>query len=114
MIYVIEDDDSVRRALRRLIHAAGRPVEAFASAEEFPWNEAAPECLILDVHLPGLSGPELCERLRAAGFEVPVVFITAHGDASTRERALRAGAAAFLVKPFAEQALLDAVDHATR
>lgn len=115
MIYVIDDDESVRRAVRRLILAAGWDVEAFASAEEFPWaaaQQAAPSCLVLDVHLPGLSGPELYEKLLAAEMCVPVVFITAHDDTATRVRVLRTGAITLLEKPFAEQALLDAVARA--
>src|SRR5262249_12460193 len=84
------------------------------TAEEFLRAPArpAPDCLILDVHLPGLSGPELYERLRAEGRCIPVVFITAYGDELTGEQALGAGAIAFLQKPFEEQALLDQVDRA--
>ena len=115
-ICVVEDDESVRRALRRLMRAVELPVEVVASAEEFlqAGVQAAAACLILDLHLPGLSGLELQERLRAEGRAVPIVFITAYGDPRVRERALQAGALAFLEKPFAEQSLLDAVERAVR
>ena len=115
-VCIIEDDDSVRRALRRLMRSVGLEVEAFASAEGFlkAGGRLAPACLILDLHLPGLSGLELQERLKAEGRDVPVVFITAYGDREVRERALRGGALAFLEKPFAEKALLEAVDRAVR
>jgi FixJ family two-component response regulator len=114
MIVVVDDDASVRRALRRLLRSAGRDVEAFATAEEFlqSTDEETPGCLVLDVHLPGLSGLELQERLTSDGRGIPIIFITAYGDDGMRERALRAGAIAFLQKPFEEQALLDAVTRA--
>ena len=113
-IAIIEDDASVRRALRRLFRSVGRDVATFATAEEFlqAAGPPAPACLILDVHLPGLSGLELQERLNAEGRELPIVFITAYEDEPAREQALQAGAIAFLQKPFEEQALLDAMDRA--
>jgi FixJ family two-component response regulator len=113
-IFIIDDDDSVRRALRRLIRSVGLNVSTFATAEEFLQapQELAPDCLILDVHLPGLSGLELQERLLTEGRGVPIVFITAYAGEEGGERALRAGAVAFLEKPFEEQALLDAVARA--
>jgi FixJ family two-component response regulator len=111
-VCIIEDDESVRRALERLLRSVGRTVQTFATAEEFLQadEQPAPGCLILDLHLPGLSGLELYKRLRTAGRNVPAVFITAYGDQEVRERTLRAGAVAYLEKPFQEQALLDAVD----
>jgi FixJ family two-component response regulator len=113
-VCIIEDDESVRRALRRLMRSVGLEAEAFASAEEFllAAGSPAPACLILDLHLPGLSGLELQARLKANGRDIPVVFITAYGDQHVREQALRAGALAFLEKPFAEQCLLAAVRRA--
>ena len=113
-IVIIDDDASVRRALRRLVRSAGLNVETFGSADEFllSTEQQVPGCLILDVHLPGLSGLELQQRLKAEGCCVPIVFITAYGDDQMCERALRAGALAFLHKPFEDQALLDAVDRA--
>lgn len=113
-VYVVEDDESVRKALRRLIRSAGLDVTAFASAEEFlhAAGQPAPACLVLDLHLPGLSGLELHERLRAEGRSTPAVFITAYGDDQARERAFRGGAVAFLPKPFDDRSLLDAVAQA--
>ena len=93
-IAVIDDDASVRRALQRLLRAAGFAVETFGTAREFldadHWAQAA--CLVLDIHLPGMSGFELQEHLAASGTPLPIVFITAHDDVATRERANRAGA----------------------
>ena len=113
-IFVIDDDESVRRAVGRLIRAAGLNVKTFAAAEDFMRSTGltAPGCLVLDVHLPGLSGLELQQRLNAEGRGVPIVFITAYGDDQACDRALRAGAIAFLQKPFEEQSLLDAVGRA--
>jgi FixJ family two-component response regulator len=113
-IFIIDDDESVRRALRRLVRSVGWEAETFATAEDFlQWSgPPTPACLILDMHLPGLSGLELQERLHAEGRPVPVVFITAYADEQMREAALRVGAIAFLEKPFEEQSLLTAVDRA--
>jgi FixJ family two-component response regulator len=113
-ISVIDDDESVRRALRRLIHSFGWNVETFASAEEFlaPAEHRVPACLILDLRMPGMSGLELHERLAADGRRIPVVFITGHPDESARRAALAAGAVEFLQKPFDDQLLLDAVSRA--
>jgi CheY-like chemotaxis protein len=114
VVWVIDDDWSVRRALRRLILSAGFAVETFASGREF--LEAAPYdvrgCLVLDIHLEGMSGFEVKEHLVAGGAPIPIIFITAHDDEATRERARRAGAAAYLPKPFAKRALLDAIRRA--
>jgi FixJ family two-component response regulator len=110
-VVVVDDDDSVRRSLQRLIRSVGLDVEAFASAEDFLQSDrrAAPGCLLLDLQLPGMSGLELQERLLSEGRAIPVVFITAFGDDRSRELAARAGAVAFLQKPFEEKDLLDAV-----
>ena len=109
VIAIVDDDTSVRRSLHRLVKAAGYPVETFASAREFlewfPRNRAA--CLVLDVHMNELSGFDLQERLA-----VPVIFITAHDDPTTRERIEKSGAAGHLKKPFDEQAVLDAIRRA--
>jgi FixJ family two-component response regulator len=112
-IFIIDDDESVRRALRRLMRSLGLDATTFATAEEFLQSpQPAPDCLILDVHLPGLSGLELQERLTAEDRGVPIVFITAYADDQMGERALHAGAVAFLEKPFEEQTLLEAVKRA--
>ena len=114
MIGVVEDDPSFRRALRRLLSAAGFSVAVFASAEEFLASESASAgataCLVLDVHLGGMSGFDLQQRLATAGVPIPAVFITAHDDPVTRERA-RSGVA-YLQKPFREAALIGAIQQA--
>ena len=113
-VFLVDDDGSVRKALRRLIRSTGLDVTTFATAEEFLQAAPAPApgCLVLDVHLPGLSGLDLQRRLTAEGRGFPVVFITAYGEGSAREQALRAGAVAFLQKPIEGQALLDAIGRA--
>ena len=110
-IAIIDDDESVRHALRRLVQSAGWKALTFASAEEFLQSPARPPpyCLILDMRLPGLSGLDLKKQLDAEARTVPVIFITAHVDEQVRQQALQAGAIAFLSKPFEEQALLDAL-----
>jgi len=113
MIYVIDDDPSLLRALRRLLGAGGFSVCTFSSAEEFLESpRATPACLVLDVHLGGLSGLDLHERLLASGRRIPVVFITAHDDAVTRERAHRAGAIDYLRKPFNDETLIAGIKRA--
>ena len=116
LISIVDDDLSVRRALRRLVQGAGYTVETFASAPEFvdslPSGRTA--CLVLDIHLGGMSGFELQERLAADGVSIPTVFITAHDDAATRERVRQSGVAGYLRKPFEKQALLDAIKKALR
>jgi FixJ family two-component response regulator len=111
VIAIVDDDPSVRRALHRLVRSAGYAVQVFASAHEFldslPGRRAA--CLVLDIHLNGMSGFDLLERLATEKVDVPVIFISAHDDAPTRERIERSGAAAYLWKPVDEQALLGAI-----
>ena len=111
LIAVVDDDFSVCRALRRLIQSAGYTVETFASAREFldssRVNRTA--CLVLDIHLGGMSGFELQEQLTATRAAIPIIFITAYDDAAIRERITRSGATAYLHKPFDEGVLLDAI-----
>jgi FixJ family two-component response regulator len=111
LISIVDDDFSVRRAVGRLVKAAGYAVETFATAHEFldsfPSDRTA--CLVLDIHLNGMSGFDLEERLRAERVAIPIIFITAHDDAATRERARGSGAAGYLAKPFDGQALLDVI-----
>jgi FixJ family two-component response regulator len=111
LISIVDDDLSVCRALRRLVQSAGYRVQTFTSASGFldssPPGRTA--CLVLDIHLNGVSGFDLQERLAANRTGIPIIFITAHDDAATRERVRRAGVAAYLPKPFDEQALLDAI-----
>ena len=115
-IAVIDDDESVRDALKSLLKAAGFRAEAFSSALEFldSCQLAGLACLILDVRMPGMSGIELQDRLIASHDGVPIIFISAHADEEARARALASGAIAFLVKPFSDKALLDAIDVAVR
>jgi FixJ family two-component response regulator len=113
-IGVVDDDEYLRRAVRRLLHAAGYSVRTFGSAEEFLAMEPMPafDCLVLDIRLPQLSGFDLYERLRAAGVSIPAVFVTGHDDAATREQARRTGAAGYVPKPFADEALITAIERA--
>ena len=111
LISVVDDDSSVRDSVRGLLRSVSFAVVVFASAEEFLSSDRAREtdCLILDVRMPGMSGFELQSRLVGSYPEMPVIFITAHGDEELRSRALRGGAVDFLLKPFSEEALLTAV-----
>ena len=113
LVYVIDDDASLLRALRRLLAAGGFRVCTFPSAEAFLESSTTmPACLVLDVHLGGLSGLDLQEHLLASGRTIPVVFITAHDDAMTRERAHRAGAVDYLRKPFNDELLIAGIRRA--
>jgi FixJ family two-component response regulator len=111
---IVDDDPSVRRALQRVVEAAGYTVQTFASAQEFldslPRSRVA--CLVLDIYLGEMSGLDLQKQLVADGLRIPVIFITAHDDAPTRERIEKSGAAGYLWKPFDGQALLDAIGRA--
>jgi FixJ family two-component response regulator len=114
VIGIVDDDASILRAVRRLLVAAGFAVKTFGSAEEFLAFEH-PErisCLVLDIHLNGLSGFELQDRLVGAQIKIPIVFITAHDDLPTRERAQRGGASEYLRKPFDEHSLIGAIEKA--
>ena len=112
LISVIDDDDSVRESLRALIRSAGLAVQVFASAEEFMDSEYfhATSCVILDVRMPGMNGLDLQRRLTVDQPELPVIFITAHGDQAARSQALKAGAVEYLLKPFSDEALLTAIN----
>jgi FixJ family two-component response regulator len=114
IISVVDDDDSVRESLRALIRSAGFAADVFASAEEFLNSDHLRQthCLILDVRLPGMNGLELKRHLESSRRDIPVIFITAHGDEAARARALREGALEYLFKPFNDEALLNAI-HAT-
>jgi FixJ family two-component response regulator len=114
IVFVVDDDLSVRDALESLVRSAGFEVETFASAQDFLARRRAggPSCLVLDVRLPGLSGLDLQKRIVEANREIPIVFITGHGDVPTSVRAMKAGAVEFLIKPFSDQDLLDAIQQA--
>jgi FixJ family two-component response regulator len=116
IVLVVDDDVSVREALGSLIRSAGLRVETFASAQEFLARPPidAPGCLVLDVRLPDLSGLDLQKRMAEVNLEIPIVFITGHGDVPTSVQAMKAGALEFLTKPLAEQDLLDAIQQAIK
>jgi FixJ family two-component response regulator len=109
MISIIDDDECAREATAGIIRSLGYALATYASAEYFLGSDHANKtsCLITDVHLPGLSGVELYQRLRGDGFAAPTIFVTGHPDEATRTQALAAGAVAFLSKPFGKQALLN-------
>jgi FixJ family two-component response regulator len=114
MVFVVDDDAPMRESLENLIRSVGLRVKVFASAQEFLQSKRldVPSCLVLDVRLPGLSGLDLQRRTSDAGMEIPIVFITGHGDIPMSVRAMKAGAVEFLTKPFREQDLLDAIQQA--
>ncbi|MGY3609645.1 MULTISPECIES: response regulator transcription factor [unclassified Bradyrhizobium] len=111
MVFVVDDDASMREALARLFYSVQLRVEVFASAREFLQSERpeVPGCLVLDIRLPGLSGLDFQAALEQADVRIPIVFITGHGDIPMSVRAMKAGAVDFLTKPFRDQDLLDAV-----
>jgi FixJ family two-component response regulator len=111
VVFVVDDDPSVGRAIKRLLGSVGLQVELFASAQEFLQAKRpdAPACLVLDIRLPGISGLDFQRELAEAGISIPIVFITAHGDIPMTVRAMKAGAVEFLTKPFRDQDLLDAI-----
>ncbi len=111
IVFVVDDDPSVRRAIKRLVESVGLHVELFGSATEFI-NISRPDvasCLVLDIRLPGISGLDFQRDLVQAKNEIPMIFITAHGDIPMTVRAMKAGAVEFLTKPFRDQDLLDAI-----
>ena len=114
VVFVVDDDASMRRSLESLLRSVGNDVRLFASAQEFMQapRPDAPGCLVLDVRLPGMSGLTFQHELAKAGVGLPVIFITGHGDVPMTVRAMKAGAAEFLTKPFDNQVLLDAIDAA--
>jgi RNA polymerase sigma factor (sigma-70 family) len=114
VVFVVDDDPSVRSAIKRLIGSMGLQVELFGSAQEFLASKLpnVPSCLVLDIRLPGISGLNLQRQLAHANIQIPIIFITAHGDITMTVRAMKAGAVEFLTKPFRDQDLLDAIQHA--
>ena len=114
VVYVIDDDESLRDALASLFRSVGMKIEAFASANEFLRRRPVdgPSCLVLDVRLPGVSGLDFQEALAKASIRIPIVFMTGHGDIPMTVKAMKAGAVEFLIKPFREQDMLDAVQTA--
>lgn len=114
IVFVIDDDPSIREAIKSLIKSVGVRVETFGSAKEFLGSRRpdSPACLVLDVRMPGLSGLDLQRELAEANIHIPIIFITGHGDIPMSVRAMKAGAVEFLTKPFRDQDLLDAIGQA--
>jgi len=111
MIYIVDDDESVRRAMKRLIRSAGMEVHTFTSAQEFLDFQCINQnaCMIVDIKLQGMSGLELQSELRAKGYDLPVIFITGFDSPETRQEAKKAGAAGYFRKPIDDHALLDSI-----
>jgi FixJ family two-component response regulator len=116
LVSVVDDDESVRESLPDLLRQFGFAVQAFSSAEEFLASDYVRQtrCLILDIAMPGMTGPELQQELMLRRQEIPIVFITAHGDETTRPRMLEQGAVECLFKPFSDTALIEALNIALR
>ena len=114
VVFIVDDDASLRESLKDLIGSVGLRVEAFASAQEFLRSKRPdmPGCLVLDVRLKGLSGLDLQKQMAEADMEIPIIFITGHGDIPMTVQAMKAGAVEFLTKPFRDQDLLDAIQQA--
>ena len=114
IIYVVDDDSSVRTAVKRLIRSLGFTVETFDSAQAFLNHEPhdGPACLVLDIRMPGTSGIQLQEQLAKAGVQIPIIFITGHGNIPMSVKAMKAGAVDFIEKPFEDQKLIDAIQAA--
>jgi len=114
VVFVIDDDLSMRESLKNLIRSVGLRAEAFGSADEFLGSQRmeGPGCLVLDVRMPGMSGLDLQKRMVEAGTDIPIIFLTGHADIPMSVQAMKAGAAEFLTKPVREQDLLDAIQQA--
>jgi FixJ family two-component response regulator len=113
-VFIIDDDRSMRQAIQDLVESVGLRAEAFATGQEFLSRQRTgdPSCLVLDVRLPQMSGLDFQRQLAEAGIQIPIIFITAHGDIPMSVRALKSGAVEFLTKPFRDQDLLDAIQQA--
>jgi len=116
LISIIDDDDALRSSLENLIRSVGLRAQGFSSAEAFLSSNQVHEtrCLVLDVRMPGMSGPELQRQMAVANSHIPIIFITAHADDAQRTQALEAGAVAFLHKPFYDEELLNAIEAALK
>lgn len=111
VVFIVDDDESVCEAISNLLESVGIPAEHFASAEDFllSGRSGAPGCLVLDVRLPGMTGVEFQQKLALAGINIPIIFMTAHGDIPMVRKVLKAGAIEFLTKPFQKEELLTAI-----
>jgi len=114
MVFIVDDDDGVRRAMSALMESVGYVHTAYASASEFlrHYNAGRPGCLVLDIRMPEMSGLELQQELNKRGYHIPVIFVTGHGDVPMAVEAMKKGAFDFVQKPFRDQDLLDRVNHA--
>jgi FixJ family two-component response regulator len=115
-VFIVDDDRGMRHAVQDLVESVGLHAESFSTAEEFLSREpsSGPTCLVLDVRLPQMSGLDFQRRLTEIGIQIPIIFITAHGDIPMSVRALKSGAVEFLTKPFRDQDLLDAIQQALK
>jgi FixJ family two-component response regulator len=113
-VFIVDDDRSMRQAIQDLVESVGLRAEAYATGQEFLRRQLTshPSCLVLDVRLPQMSGLDLQRQLAETGLQIPIIFITAHGDIPMSVRALKSGAVEFLTKPFRDQELLDAIQQA--
>jgi FixJ family two-component response regulator len=115
VVAIVDDEDAVRRALERLLRSAGCEPQVFSSGETFleSLSRRKPDCVVLDLHMPGVTGFDVQVRLNASGFHVPVIVITGHDSAESRDRVRALGASAYLRKPVGAKVLLDAIERAT-
>ena len=115
-VAIVDDEEGIRKALSRLLRASGLEAESYANGQEF--LDAAsghrPDCVVLDLHMPGLSGLQVLRKLKAAGQRLPIIIITAHDQAETREQCMAEGARAYLRKPLEDRVLLNAISAAMR
>lgn len=115
-VFIVDDDSRMRAAMQRLLKTVGLHSEAFATPDDFLRQKLpdSPSCLILDVRLPGMSGLDVQSRLKEAGAQIPIIFITSHGDIPMTVKAMKSGAVEFLTKPFRDQDLIDAIQEALK
>jgi FixJ family two-component response regulator len=116
VVFIVDDDDRMRAAMQRLLKTVGLPSEGFATPQEFLQHKLpdVASCLVLDVRLPGMSGLDVQSRLIELGVEIPIIFITSHGDIPMTVKAMKSGAVEFLTKPFRDQDLIDAIQQSLK
>jgi FixJ family two-component response regulator len=116
IVFIVDDDDRVRAAMERLVKTVGLHCDSFATALDFLEHKLpdVPSCLVLDVRLPGMSGLDVQQKLIEAGAQIPIIFVTSHGDIPMTVRAIKSGAVDFLTKPFRDQDLIDAIQHSLK
>lgn len=114
IVFIVDDDRGVRQSIQDLVESVGLQCRSFATAQDFLTSDRpeAPSCLVLDVRLPGISGLDFQRSLTEAGVQIPIIFVTGHGDIPMSVKAMKSGAIEFLTKPFRDQDLLDAIQHA--